>query len=122
MAPDMALFLKSKIARQIRSNGLRYCFIRYKVDNFNQLSDEVGKTFFVSGLFHTTNSYVKSDDSEGARIVSKQQPRMLVLVEDGRMLEKDDVVVINGNKYKVVEKSDINNFGIAFDVSLEMEV
>lgn len=121
MAPQMALFLKSKITRQIQYNGSVYTFAKHIIDKFGQVSDEIGEEVTVNGIFHTVNSYIKNTDSEGARLISKPQPRMLMLVEDGSKIGKDDVVVINGNKYKVTGKEDVSNFGVAFDVSLEPE-
>lgn len=121
MAPQMALFLKSKIVRQIQYNGSAYTFTKHITDKFGQVSDEVKEEVTVNGIFHTVNSYIKNTDSEGARLISKPQPRILMLVEDGSKIGKDDVVVINGNKYKVTGKEDVSNFGVVFDVSLELE-
>lgn len=122
MVSKAALFLKSRVGRQIQYNGTSYEFTKYKVDKFGQTSNEIDSTIVVSGLFHTTNAYIKSSDSDGARLVSKPEPRILMLYEDGNTIAKDDEVEINGNKYKVVEKCDVNNFGVVFDVSLELEV
>ena len=122
MTPQMALFLKSKITRQIQYNGSAYTFAKHIVDKFGQVSDEVGEEVTVNGIFHTVNSYIKNTDSEGARLISKPQPRVLILAEDGSKIGKDDIVVVNGNKYKVTGKEDVGNFGVAFDMSLELEV
>lgn len=117
---QMALFLKNKISRQLELNGSDYTFVQYKTDEYKQLTDEVEKSFVVRGLFHTTNSYIKETASEGARIVSKPQPMMLMLVEDGNKISKDNKVSVGDCVYKVVSKTDVNHFGVVFDVSLEL--
>lgn len=117
---QMALFLKNRISRQLELNGNKYTFVHYKVDEYKQLTDEVESSVEVVGLFHTTNSYIKESTGEGARIVSKPQPMMLMLFEDSEKLSKDDKVTIGSCIYKVVNKTDVNHFGVACDVSLEL--
>lgn len=116
---QMALFLKNKINRQISINGCEYVFNRHKVDKYKQMSNEVLENIIIKGLLHTTNVYVKSNESENSRIVKKQQSMILTLYDDGIQIKKDDAVVIVGKVYKVVEKTDVNNLSVAFDISLE---
>lgn len=117
---NMDLFLKHKIERQLQINGRDFVFKKYEIDQYNQVSDEVKEEIEIRGIFHTTNSYIKGNESEGARLVSKPQPMILMLYEDGVNLEKDDQTEINGNLYKIIDKNDVNNFGVAFDVSMEL--
>ena len=116
---QMITYLRNKISRQLQMNGQKYVFKHLKEDEFHQVSDEVEKEIEVVGLFHTTNSYIKNSDSDGTRITSKLQPMLLVLYEDGMALSKDDKVMIGSQDYKITKKNDINNFGVAFDISLE---
>lgn len=122
MVPRMSVFLKSKVARQIQYNGSVYIFSKHLVDEFGQVSDQLGEATKVNGLFHTVNSYIKNTDSESARIISKPQPRILALAENSHKVEKDDVVEIEGKRYKVTGICDVNNFGVVNDISLELEV
>lgn len=115
-----SLFLKNKIQRQLQLNGQDLTFVRYGVDEYKQISDEVKESINIRGLFHTTNSYIKNADTEGARLVSKPQPMILALYEDGNKIQKDDEVEMQGRKYKVTASNDINNFGVAIDISLEL--
>ena len=117
---QMALFLKNKVNRQLELNGSTYDFAHYKIDEYKQVTNEVEKTIEVVGLFHTTNAYIKESTNEGARIVSKPQPMMLMLFEDSEKLSKDDKVVIGDRVYNVVGKTDVNHFGVVCDVSLEL--
>lgn len=117
---QISLFLKNKIQRQLQLNGQDLIFIRYGIDEYKQVSDEVKESVVIRGLFHTTNSYIKNVDTEGARLVSKPQPMILALYEDGNKVQKDDEVEMQGHKYKVTALNDVNNFGIAIDISLEL--
>lgn len=117
---QISLFLENKVKRQLRLNGCDLVFVRYGTDEYKQVSDDVQDSISVRGLFHTTNTYIKNTNSENARLVSKPQPMVLMLYEDGNKIQKDDRVEMQGNVYKVTEKNDINNFGVAFDISLEL--
>jgi hypothetical protein len=116
---QMSLFLKNKIKRQIFLNGSEFAFTRYKVDKFHQVTNEVEEVIVINGLYHTTNNYIKENISDASRIVTKQQPLILTLYDEGEKIKISDIVKINGADYKVVNKNDVNNFGVAFDISLE---
>lgn len=114
-----ALFLANKIKRSIKIEGRSFTFIRYGLDEYKQRSNVPEESIEVQGIYHTTNTYVKENNLEGARTKSKLQPMILMLYEDGVKLQRDDVVQIQENTYKVVALNDVNNFGVAYDVSLE---
>ena len=117
------LFMKNKIARQIAINGQKFAFVRNKTDDYHQQLDEVKEVATISGIFHEATSYVKGTNSDGGRMVSKPQPMILTLRDDNsRLLEKDDKVTIGSNTYYVIEKYDIKNLGVAYDISLEVIV
>lgn len=113
------LFLSNKIKRSIKIEGRSFTFTRYGLDEYKQRSSVPEATVEVKGIYHTTNTYVKESNIEGARLKSKLQPMILMLYEDGAKLQQDDVVQIQQNTYKVVALNDVNNFGVAYDVSLE---
>jgi hypothetical protein len=115
----MALFLRNKIKHQIALNGYGIVFIRYALDNYKQVSDEIELSYSIYGLYHTTDSYNKRTGTEDATRHAKQQPRILCLIDDAEQIKLNDVTFINGVKYYVVGKEDINNFGVACDISLE---
>lgn len=117
---QMTHCLANKIKRQIEMNGRMCTFIKYKKDRFGQTSSEEEGRVEAKGIFHTTNNYIKESDSEGARLISKPQPMILLMYDDGSKVSKDDTVTLGENLYRVVEKKDVNNFGIAYDVSLEL--
>lgn len=115
-----SLFLQNKIKRQILFNGSEFTFVRSKKDKFHQVvENEVEAEMTVKGLFHTTNIYVRENVSEASRTITKQQPMILTLYDEGSQIELSDSVEMQGKKYKVTNKIDINNFGIAYDICLE---
>lgn len=117
---QMSLFLQNKIKRQLQCNGQEFSFTRFEVDEFNQISSERKSTLTLRGLFHTTNGYVKEGATEGARIRSKPQPMILTLYAEGQKVQRDDEVEIRGRRYKVIQSTDVNNFGVVCDISLRL--
>lgn len=117
---QMALFLKNKIKRQIALNGNTFQFVKYGIDEFNQVSEDKKEEVQIKGIFHTTNSYIKNTDADSARLISKPQSMILCLYEDGVKINKDDKVEMQNNTYKVTGINDVNNFGVAFEISLEL--
>jgi len=117
-------FLRNKINRQINQNGSEYTFQRYSVDEYGQLSDEVQETFIFKGLFHETIRHVQDvlTENASARIIDVPSSYILCLFEDGDPIRIDDFVEINGNIYKVVNRINVGNFNVAYDISLEMVV
>lgn len=113
-------FLKNKISRQIQMNGMEVTFVRYKEDKYHQLTDEVDEEFTFHALFHTTNTFVRSQVEDAAKTVSKPQPMILCLFEDGERIEVNDKVTISDQEYIVTDKNNMNGFNVAFDISLEL--
>lgn len=118
------LFLKNKISRQIKQNGSAYVFKRFGTDEYGQLTDEVEVTFDVKGIFHETIHHVQNvlTESDGARVIVTPSSYILCLFEDGDPIRIDDFVEINEKIYKVVNKINVGNFNIAYDINLRMEV
>lgn len=116
------LFLRNKINRQIKQNGSEYTFKRFGKDEYGQLIDEVEASFTFPGLFHETINHIQDTltESDGARIIDIPKSYILCLFEDGDQIKIDDFTVINEKIYKVVNKINVGNYNIAFDISMEM--
>lgn len=119
-------YLRNKIKRQIEWNGQDLTFLRYKKNDYHELTDEVEKEFNFKGIFHEGGGYggmlnIELYERDGARTVSRMKPMILCLYEDAKDLDMDDMVVIGNNKYNVVEKNDVKNMHIAFEISLEVD-
>lgn len=116
-------FLRNKINRQIKQNGSAYVFKRLGIDEYGQRTDEVENTFDVKGIFHEVINHLQKDqlaESDGARIVDIPSSYILCLFEDGDPIRIDDFVEINEKIYKVVNKINVGNYNVAYDISLGM--
>lgn len=119
-------FLRNKIKRQILWNGQDFVFKRYKQDEYHQMTDEVDQTFELRGVFHEGGGYggmlnQELYEREGSREVSKMKPMIICLYSDvSKQIQMDDRVQIGDEKYFVVEKNDVKNMNIAYEISLEM--
>jgi len=113
-------FLKNKINRQIKQNGQTFVFIRYKEDQYHQVSSEIDQKVVLEGIFHTTNNYITKNTDDGSASSSKPQPMILTSYECGKQVLPKDEVIISNQKYKVIEKNNVNSFDVAFDISLEL--
>ena len=116
------LFLKNKINRQINQNGSTYTFKRFGTDEYGQLTDEVEETFVIKGLFHETIQHVQTvlSELESARVIDVPNSYLLCLFEDGDQIKLDDFTMINKQIYKVVNKFNVGNYNVAYDVALRM--
>ena len=113
------LFLKNKIQRQLNCKGLEYSFKRGKLDKFKQPTDEVIDIITLKGIYHESNSYITKNVSDAAITQSKKKPMILTLFENIGTLQQDDFVFINNVKYKVTGLLDVQNYGVACEISLE---
>lgn len=113
-------FLRNKVDRQIKINGQEFEFIRYEEDEFHQVSDEQSAIVTLEGIFHTSNSYISQNTADGSKTFAKPTPMILTLYEQGNMIKTNDMVIIEGNKYKVIKTNNINDFNVAIDISLEL--
>lgn len=119
-------YLRNKIKRQIDWNGQYFEFLRYKQNEYHELTDEVEEQFLFKGIFHEGGGYggmlnIELYERDGARTVSKMKPMILCLYEDAKDLDMDDTVLIGDCRYLVVEKNDLKNMHIAFEISLEID-
>lgn len=108
-----------KVLREIQIHGTEYTFFRKKVDKYGESTkEEPEQTGNVQGLFHVSKGYITQNIQDGTNTHSKGQPMLMVAYENTGEIKTDDFFVINGNKYKVVEKNNIQEYNIVTDISL----
>lgn len=115
-------FELNKISRLIRVQGVEYNFQRRKLNEFNEPTEEAVSVAIVKGVFHQTTKYISIDVADAASVQSKQVPFILALYNDAKDLKQGDFTIINGIKYSVNGLTDIGNWNIAIDISLEATV
>ena len=110
----------NKIKREIECHGSSYTAYRYKLDKNNEPTEEVEQVTTFGGLFHTEKGYISRNVSDGTTTKSKWQPKLLVSYEDGKSIKDGDLININNKTYKVVDKNNIQEYNIIYDISLEV--
>lgn len=110
-----------KVLREIQIHGTEHTFFRKKVDNYGEpTKEEPEQIANVKGLFHVSKGYITQNIQDGTKTHSKGQPMLMVAHENIGEIKTEDFFVINGNKYKVVEKNNIQEYNIVTDISLEL--
>lgn len=110
-----------KVSREIKVNGMQYTIYRDKTDEYGERTkeepEEIGK---IKGLFHLTKGYVTESISDGTRTYSKGQPKLMVRYDETENIKNGDFLMINGNRYNVIEKNNIQEYNIVSDISMEL--
>lgn len=112
-------FEKHKLTQFIRTQGRTYTFTGSGKNQFEEPT-ETSKTVEVPGVYHETQGYVTGSATDGANLKTKPDALIMCLVKDSTGLERDMKVTIQGKDYRVVDLRDVNNLGVACDISLEL--
>lgn len=114
-------FLRHKISRQLNTHGLMYNFTLMKEDEYHQPTED--SSIEIRGVYHEVNSFITVASSNAASVQRKKSPMILTLLDDSvKRIKQGDRVTINSTRYTVSGVLDIQNYGVAADISLEMEV
>lgn len=114
-----AKFLESRVKRQIQWNGVEYEFTKMGEDNYRQ-PIETDNKIKVTGIYHEENSYVSKTGSDSSVTVTEPSPKILCLWSDASKLSGGDILLLNDKKYKITGITDIQNYRVAGDISLEL--
>ena len=125
MQMQVETFLKSKINRLIKWNGQDFVFTRKMKNQYHEIVDDTDFEIHIRGVFHDGGGYggmlnLELYTREGSREYDKSKPMVLCLVDDdSSQIVIDDEVTIGRTPYTVVDKVDVKNLGIAYEISLE---
>ena len=108
------------VKRNILAHGQEFTFHRPELNQYNEpTSNETLIT--LQGLFHQTRGYITRNITDGTISRSQPQPMVLALVNpESQSLRINDYMLYCNNKYLVTGINDINNLGIALEISLEL--
>lgn len=109
-----------KLRREIQTHGRHYEFKRNIINEDLEPTGEVETIITSCGLFHISKGYVTEKTTEGTKAHSKGKPMILMLFEDGQNINNGDWLIINNQKFKVVEKNNVQECDLVYDVSLEV--
>ena len=118
-------FLKSRIKRLIQWNGQDFTFTRKAKNQYHEIIDEVDTKIYIKGVFHDGGGYggmlnLELFTREGSREYEKSKPMILCLCdENSSQIVIDDEIKIGDVDYVVVDKVDLKNLGVAYEISLE---
>ena len=110
---------RHKVIIFVRRYGKPFRFYRSKKDDYGEPSEDI-KNINIKGVFHVGSIYVTQNTNDGSKSRSKPQPQILALFEDSIGIANGDILKYRGNTFKVIELQDLNNWGIALDISLEL--
>lgn len=111
-----------KLKRELKRSGIEYEFKRFEKDEFNEPTEQeivVGK---LVGLYHEQSNGVQITTTDATQIRSKKTPMILCLYEDtiSLVLNVGDFVKINTKTFKVTGITNIQEWNIISDISLEV--
>lgn len=111
-----------KIKREIKRSGISYEFKRSKVNDFGEPTDELEVVGTLQGLYHEENSHIAVTTNDTTQFRTKKVPNILCLYADAASLslQVGDVVLMSNKTFKVTGTTNIQEWGIIADISLEV--
>ena len=116
-------FEKNKLVRGLKRSGQEYKVLREIKNEFLEPTGEVEKVCSLKAIYHEyheKSEYIKIQAEEAAAYRSKKRPMLLCLFEDTELLTIGDYIIINGKRCNIIAVSNILEWNIAADISLEV--
>lgn len=109
-----------KVKREIETHGNSYVFYRETLNKEGEPTKDVKQVITVRGLFHVSGGYVSRETISATERREKRKPMLLCLWEETKEIKNKDFVMVNGQKFIVVNKRNVNEYNIVSDLSLEV--
>ena len=112
-----------KIKRELKRSGIEYEFKRTKRNNFGEpIKGEFESVGKLKGLYHEQNSTVQITTGDTTQVRTKKIPMILCLYEDTALLalQIGDFIELNSKRMKVTGVTNIQEWNIISDISLEV--
>ncbi|MDR0326684.1 MAG: hypothetical protein LBI05_00145 [Planctomycetaceae bacterium] len=121
-------FERNKLQRELDRSGKQLDFFRSTKNAFGEPLPEAENIGTILGLYHEVNGFNRSSMAGGTTLTRgmasgvPKEPRILCLYESVTEcdLRFDDYTIHNGKRYKVVEITNIQEWNIIADISLEV--
>ena len=101
-------------------HGEEYTVYKQKTDKYGETTSDIEEIQKVSGLFHITKGYTTQTISDGTKVRAKSQPMLMICMEGSEQIENGMFVIINDNRYNIVDKNNIQEYNMVVDLSLEL--
>ncbi len=111
-----------KIKRELKRSGIDYEFKRFGENEFGEPNSEPTLVGTVKCIYHEQNSNVSVTTGDTTQVRTKKVPMLLCLWEDIArfILQVDDVVLFNDKTFKVTGVTNIQEWNVIADISLEV--
>ncbi|MEE1301726.1 MAG: hypothetical protein UHD64_02995 [Bacteroidales bacterium] len=111
-----------KIKRELKRSGIEFEFRRTKKNDFDESVDDLIAVGKLKGLYHEQNSTVQITTGDTTQTRTKKVPMILCLYKDtaSLALKVGDIVKINAKTLKVTGVTDIQEWNLISDISLEV--
>ena len=120
-------FTLSKVKRLLEISGQDYEVLRRELNEYEE-PQEGGSIYTIRGILHSTVGYISTSLSEGSLTRSKPSNQILTLWKEipspsyisGKDLRAQDIIKVNGKTYRVSGVSNLGEFNLIADISLEV--
>lgn len=111
-----------KIKRELKRSGIDYEFKRSGANDFGEPVGEPTVVGTIRGLYHEQSSSVQVTTGDTTQVRTKKIPMILCLYEDAAslVLQVGDIVKINTKTLKVTGVTNIQEWNLISDISLEV--
>ena len=114
-----------KVKRELKRSGIDYEFKRIVKNEFDESDGEMESIGKIKGIYHeetVVNGIMTITLNDNVQVRSKKSPMILCLYEDtaSLVLKVGDIVDFNNKTFKVVGISNIQEWSIIADISLEV--
>ena len=111
-----------KIKRELKRSGIDYEFKRSGLNDFGEPDNELVTIGIIKGLYHEQNSNIQITTGDTTQVRTKKIPMILCLYDDAAslVLQVGDLLEINGRQFNVTGITNIQEWNIISDISLEV--
>lgn len=111
-----------KIERELKRSGIDYEFKRFSLNEFGEPDNDSVTVGIIKGLYHEQNSNIQITTGDTTQVRTKKIPMILCLYDDAASLalQVGDLLEINKKQFKVTGVTNIQEWNIISDISLEV--
>ena len=111
-----------KIERELKRSGIDYEFKRFSLNEFGEPDNDSVTVGIIKGLYHEQNSNIQITTGDTTQVRTKKIPMILCLYDDtaSLALQAGDLLEINKKQFRVTGVTNIQEWNIISDISLEV--